>query len=812
MTAVQQVQQHPASVDAYIRHGWSLVPIPAGTKGPRTAGWNLRENALKSQSDLPPGYGIGLAHAYSGTMAFDIDDWEVTKSLGIDVDALYNAPDAVVIDSGKPGHGKLLYAMPFGMTLPSKKILHNGAVAYELRCATANGLTVQDVLPPSIHPEMMSPYRWGGRGHWMRLPFIPPQLLEIWEKLADEDKQSSINTGGKIDASWQEIKQALEHISPDCSREEWVNCGMALHWAGSQTDQLDQALQLWNDWSTGSDKYPGEKGIVTQWRSFRSDKSNVVKLGTLFAYAKQNGWERPQPDVSDLFKEVNAVQPKKLSMSMRPQAPDLDFDIVPDILRKRSIEVGNSIGCDPLIPFFAGLSVVSGAMDAQSRLELLPGFQVPPVLWVMTIGAPADRKSPGSKPMMAPLTELQNEDKKRFAEEYLKFEAEEARYSTAKKAFIEHATSPEAMLENTLSPAMPAPPKQPVPLKIMSSDVTSQKVVRQASDRPRGLLLYLDEMADWVKKVCDPRSGENRSTWTVAYESDWYEMDRVGAGTIYCENFAISIFGNIQPRVFRNNIAQLSEDGLVQRFIPVVLRSEKTKLGNPVPTALSYAATYNQMVRMVYGLPAMTYRLSIGAYKAFREFQVWYEQAKRDYRIIDVADTFQTAFGKLEGLTGRIMLIWHVVETPFSLEVSEDLARRVILFVQSYIIPALKYTHDSDLGGASSFDQWLADYVIHHCNESSMSLSDIKHGAKRQLKNVSTWEADQKIFSGMYGLEKAGWVLRTDDRTQEHRHIAQWAINPSMITEFADYRREVMEAKQRQLDHIYRLSTKESPV
>ena len=125
MIAQQTIQQHPASVDAYIRHGWSLVPIPINTKGPRTPGWNLRENALKSQADLPLGFGIGLAHAYSGTMALDIDNWTITTTLlsacGIDLEALYNAPDAVVINSGKSGHGKLLYAMPFGAALPSRR-------------------------------------------------------------------------------------------------------------------------------------------------------------------------------------------------------------------------------------------------------------------------------------------------------------------------------------------------------------------------------------------------------------------------------------------------------------------------------------------------------------------------------------------------------------------------------------------------------------------------------------------------------------------------------------------------------------------
>ena len=106
------------------------MPIPMGTKGPSHRGWNLRESALKDQTQLPPGFGIGLAHAYSGTMAFDIDNWDATVEQGIDLQALYDAPDAVVINSGRPGHGKLLYTMPFGLALPSKKIIVNGTTAY----------------------------------------------------------------------------------------------------------------------------------------------------------------------------------------------------------------------------------------------------------------------------------------------------------------------------------------------------------------------------------------------------------------------------------------------------------------------------------------------------------------------------------------------------------------------------------------------------------------------------------------------------------------------------------------------------------
>ncbi|MES9868080.1 MAG: bifunctional DNA primase/polymerase [Sedimenticola sp.] len=152
-----------ASVDNYLRHGWKLCVVPPGSKGPATTGWNKPENAVTRAEQVPTHHGVGLLHAQSGSMALDIDDWgnAVTKlqEHGIDLNQLYQAPDAVIIDSGNPGHGKLLYRMPHGVILPTKKITEGRTTLYELRCATTNGLSVQDVLPPTIHPGTNQPYR-----------------------------------------------------------------------------------------------------------------------------------------------------------------------------------------------------------------------------------------------------------------------------------------------------------------------------------------------------------------------------------------------------------------------------------------------------------------------------------------------------------------------------------------------------------------------------------------------------------------------------------------------------------------------------
>lgn len=804
-------QSHPSSTDAYIRHGWSLVPIPMGTKGPRNKGWNLRENALKSQADLPQGFGIGLAHAYSGTMALDIDNWTIATSLladyGIDLQSLYDAPDAVIINSGKPGRGKLLYAMPFSAALPSKKILHNNITAYELRCATVSGLTVQDVLPPSIHPETRQPYTWSGRGHWTRLPVIPQALLDLWNEMLAQDKERTISTDGAIDASWEEIRQALDVVPADCSREEWVSIGMALHWAGTQTDQLEQALQLWNEWSaTAQVKYQGEREIMTQWFSFKPDKATAVKLGTLFHIAKQHGWQRPTPDVSELFKkaEVPTTAPLDVIDGLRPKPPEMNMDLWPDILRQRSIEVSESVGCDPLVPLFAGLAAVCGVVDAQIRLELMPGFKVPPVLWVMTIGDPADKKSPGSRPMLSPLKNIEAEDRPRYGKELLDWEGKEAAYASAKKAFLEFSASPEAILGSDQAPQVPDMPPQPVPLKITVSDITSQKLVRQAADRPRGLLCHLDEMNSWVRKLTDKQSGEDRSAWVVSYESEHYEMDRVGAGSIYAENLAVSIYGNIQPQVYKQSLKALSADGLLQRFIPAVLRGSKTKLGHPIPEYLTSAAAWENTLRLVYALPVQTYKLSSDAYNAFRDFQAWYEQAKQDERVLNSGVEYMTAFGKLEGLAGRLILIFHIIESPFTQQVSKSVVERVINLIRGYVIPAYRYAL-GEVGGAISnaFEQWMIDHIIQISGDvQTVELRTLKRSARRQLEDKTEWQKDQTIIDAMLVLEQAGWVVQIENELHKKRVV--WAINPSLPVMFKSYRETVIKAKQRHADYIYR--------
>jgi hypothetical protein len=803
------VQSHPASVDVYIRHGWSLVPIPLGSKGPRNLGWNLKNNCIKSQSDLPPDYGIGLAHAYSGTMALDIDNWALASGLlsqhKIDLDALYAAPDAVVIDSGREGRGKLLYQMPFGMALPSKKIISEGQTAYELRCATMSGLTVQDVLPPTIHPDTNQPYRWAGMGHWSRLPALPDNLFNLWSDMLSDDKDRTIRLSDGPSASWDEIRHAMEFITPDCPRDEWVAVGMALHWAGNQTDEIDQAFTLWDDWSLPSHKYPGQPEMLKQWKSFRTGRRGEMTLGSLFHVARRYGWVRPTPDVSELFPSVkfDVLDPLDVLDTGRPQPPEMRFDLWPELLARRAEEVGASVGCDSIIPLFAGLAAVCGVIDARMRLELMPGFKVPPVLWLMTLGDPADKKSPGSRPMLSTLRDLEMEDRPRYQKTLLEWEGKEAAYTSAKKSFLDWSASPEALL-GSQAPHVPDPPPQPVPLKFTVSDITSQKLVRDAADRPHGLLCYLDEMNGWINKITDKKSGEDRSAWVVSYESEPYNYDRVGAGSIHCDNLAVSIYGNIQPQVYRANVKNLSSDGLLQRFIPAVIRASRSRVGQPVSDEMTSHGDWQGLLRLVHALPVQTYKLSPEGYQVYRDFQYWYEETKRDERLTDSGPEYMTAFGKLEGLVGRLCLLFHIMEQPFVPSVNADVVKRVVELARGYIIPSLRYTLGS-VGNLinNDFEKWLVEHIVQRSTDLQVvTLGDLRRSARRHLENKTDWQKDNMVLDGMALLEQAGWVATVE--ISLHQRRASWAINPNITTMFQDYRAAVVKAKQRHVDYVYR--------
>jgi hypothetical protein len=115
-------------------------------------------------------------------------------------------------------------------------------------------------------------------------------------------------------------------------------------------------------------------------------------------------------------------------------------------------------------------------------------------------------------------------------------------------------------------------------------------------------------------------------------------------------------------------------------------------------------------------------------------------------------------------------------------------------------VPSLRYVHSNM---SSCFDRWMVEWVMFYCDKATVTMGEIRAGAKKQLEDYSIASQNQRIIGAMSVLQEAGWVVRLDDGSLEHRNIAQWAINSELQTAFLYRRKEAIAAKQRLKNQFY---------
>jgi putative DNA primase/helicase len=287
-----------------VNSGLALIPIPLGSKGPNHEGWNLMQNCINNPRKLTDflGKNIGLAHAYctpTPTLAIDIDNYHHAKSWlvshGIDLNGLLEATDAVVIWSGKKYSLKLLYRLPVGQSaLESKKIVGlDGKSALEFRCATKDGKTVQDVLPPSIHPEGHQ-YTWIGLGDPLKIPQIPECILKVWLLLIQNgvrvSNRSSFSCGHvhrrpETPRQVARLEAMLNHIYADCEYQTWRNVIWAILSTGWECSE-DVAYK----WSKTAPARFEEDSFWLVANSYIPDHDQQITIGTIHHLARIGGW------------------------------------------------------------------------------------------------------------------------------------------------------------------------------------------------------------------------------------------------------------------------------------------------------------------------------------------------------------------------------------------------------------------------------------------------------------------------------------------------------------------------------------------
>lgn len=253
----------------YLNHAMCVIPLKSGipqvewskyfyTLPDDVSGWKSTEYAL-------------VCGKVSNVVAIDIDTDDTTR-----IESLAGVSPV----KKKGSKGFTAFYRYNGETSQNWKD-SNGNVICEI--LSDKRLTT---IPPSKHRKTGKPYVWMDQDLiGAELPYINDDFILLMDAKFPKPKRFAIEAPKAIsdyeDIQLHQAEKMLSYIDANCSRDEWIQIGMALR------DEFgDAACHIFHAWSATSPKY-NHNHAQSAWRSFSHEG---VTIGTLVYFAKRGGW------------------------------------------------------------------------------------------------------------------------------------------------------------------------------------------------------------------------------------------------------------------------------------------------------------------------------------------------------------------------------------------------------------------------------------------------------------------------------------------------------------------------------------------
>lgn len=543
-----------------------------------------------------------------------------------------------------------------------------------------------------------------GREEWL--------LHAVWGRVVDLYRDCPIRPSEGEQAQARDEIWGLylsKHTSritnrPELTKEE------RLELEGRGRSELDRK------WRYAMNKWEKEvKQAASQPRPFGPEEAVAGRLATMVAEeATLAVVEAPGHDIFDPWE--------------RYPLPQFPIDCLPPNLR-RYVEIqSRSIGVDQSALAMGALAACSGAISHEFRLKIMRtgGWWVRPRLWVMLCGAPSAKKSPAMHAVLSPIKARERENLMRHRKEVAKYEAEKE--------------------------AGEKPSKPPPPVRFMASDITSEKLGELLSNYDRGLMVEQDEMSQWLgnmEKYSGGKGGADRGFWIQAYNGGGKQVDRIGRGSIYIDNLSISILGGMQPNKIKE-LGNLTSDGLLQRFIPVMMNDAKRPVEIEDDRAWhDYEVTINGLL----DLKPAEQRLDDAAQEEVISFHEWVFDMER---IEGLGESFRSFIGKLSGIHGSLMLVLHLAQDPENSvfeRVDLNTAKAATRIIKEFVVPHAMALYQETADRVDwEYLRALASFILTSDKE-RFTASDFTSGV-RTLRGLGVWEVMQKVSP----LVAGGWL------------------------------------------------------
>jgi uncharacterized protein DUF3987 len=301
---------------------------------------------------------------------------------------------------------------------------------------------------------------------------------------------------------------------------------------------------------------------------------------------------------------------------------------------------------------------------------------------------------------------------------------------------------------------------KPVCEALMIQDVTIEAVQEILAASPNGVLCFQDELGGWfgaMDKYGGHRGGmKDRGFWLSAYNGGSYTVDRISRGSTLIPNLSASILGGIQPDTIRQLADEGVDDGLLQRFVTIVLRSSSVGHDRPKPDVVK---EYEQLIRTLHEMRPPTFGLlyfDTRAQAIRRQLDQTHHEWQLAYETIN--KKLASHIGKYNDLFARLCIIWHCIENAEESAtkalpnlVSDRTARRVANFLHTFLLPHSRAFYKNVLGLSDDNERLVAvaGYILTH-KLTQITARDIARG-DRSMRRLTKWDTD-RIFQQLHAL------------------------------------------------------------
>jgi hypothetical protein len=465
--------------------------------------------------------------------------------------------------------------------------------------------------------------------------------------------------------------------------------------------------------------------------------------------------------------EAEAIDPVDLWGQFDP--PTLPRGLLPPMIEQFALEEADLMGADPCGLAASALAVCAAALPDHTKLQVKrydPNWLEEARLWIGLIGNPSTKKSPVMRRAVKPFN---------------KIDAALYRDYLATAEAYEHLSKDEQKKN-------PRPKQNQLRLE----DVTIEAAQEVLKGSTEGVLCYQDELFGWFGSM-DKYTGrggmKDRAFWLSAFNGGTYAVNRVQRGSALIENLSISLLGGIQPEPIRQVAADTVDDGLLQRLIPIVLRSGKA--GKDAPTSHA-GGRYDKLIESLHSRqpPPAPLQFDDGALAIRKAL----EQKHLDLMACEIVNKKLAAhIGKYDGLFARMCLLWHCIEDAPGLTIPERTARRVADFMHQFLLPhaAAFYAGVLELSDDHERLTKLAGHILAKKLE-RVTNRDV-HAGVHSMRNLGKQQTES-IFQQ---LEAFGWLIQETDARRGRS--PRWLVNPEVHRRFRERaEREVVERKRRQ--------------